>query len=226
MNLASLKPASELAQRFGVKSIIYGAPGTAKTPLMATCPNAVALIVEPGMLTMRGETHLQCWQATDVKGINEFFTWIFQSAEAKKFDTVCVDSVSQMAEMILTAELPFHKNKMQAYGELSIKVMGLLEGLFYMPQKHVYLIAKQSFGDENGITVKRPYFPGKDLNIKVPHLYDEVFHIARCKVPGQNTETLAIRTAESFGITARDRSGKLAELEFPHMGQIFTKCMS
>lgn len=229
MNMTQLKPAWQVAQKFGVKSLIYGQPGTGKTPIMGTAPRPVALILEPGMLSMKKETesskNLQCWQAKDAKEIYEFFTWVFQSAETKNFDTICVDSVSQMAEMILAAELPLHKNKMQAYGELLTKVMNILEGLFYLQNKHVYLIAKQATADENGICVKRPYFPGKGLDIKVPHLYDEVFHIDKVQVQGQSAKTLAIRTSETFGLVTRDRSGNLAELEFPHLGQIFAKCM-
>lgn len=230
MNMSQLKPAWQVAQKFGVKCLTYGLPGTGKTPIMGTAPRPVALIVEPGMLSMQKENpltkNLQCWQATDVKSVNEFFTWAFQSAETKNFDTICVDSVSQMAEMFLTAELPLHNDPRQAFGQLSKKVMGILEGLFYLQNKHIYLIAKQETVELCKVSTKRPYFPGKDLNIKVPHLYDEVFHIGKYRVPGQTAETGAIRTSQAFDTVARDRSGNLAELEFPHLGQIFAKCMS
>jgi len=226
MNINQLKPVSELARRRGVKSLIYGKPGTAKTPLTATCPRPIMCVVEPGTLSMRDVVNVPAWEANTPEKIEEFFTFILSSNEAKNFDTVCIDSISQLCEIFLTQELKRNKDGRKAYGELSRRVMDLANALYYLENKHVYMIAKQATGDENGVATKKPYFPGQDLNIKIPHLYDEILHIDVVNVPGQTQAVLAIRTKATFGIIARDRSGKLAEFEPPHLGNLFTKCMS
>lgn len=226
MNIQSLKPASELAQRFGVKALAYGPPGTGKTPLVKTAPRPVLCVVEPGMLSMRDASNIPAFDAYTAERLDEFFDWLLKSNEAKNFDTVAIDSVSQMAEIYLTQELIRNKDGRKAYGEMSRRVMDRINALYYLPQKHVYLIGKQIIADENGVATKKPYFPGQDLNVKVPHLYDEILHIAEAQVPGQIKPVVAVRAIPTFGIMARDRSGRLAELERPHLGEIFAKCMS
>ncbi|MEK7112816.1 MAG: hypothetical protein AAB875_05880, partial [Patescibacteria group bacterium] len=131
-----------------------------------------------------------------------------------------------LAEIVLTDELKRNKDGRKAYGEMSRRVMEYVNGLYYLPQKHIYLIGKQATIDEGGTMRKRPYFPGQDLNVKVPHMYDEILHIALTGIAGQPKPVIAIRTAETFDIMARDRSGKLNELEPPDLSALFTKAMS
>jgi hypothetical protein len=71
---------------------------------------------------------------------------------------------------------------------------------------------------------KRPYFPGKDLNIKIPHLFDSVLHLGKCLIEGKQTP--ALRTIQTSEIFARERSGKLAELEPSNLAYIFNKALS
>lgn len=226
MQAKDLKPASTLAQRYGAKCIAYGPPGAGKTPLMKTAPRPVLCVTEPGMLSMRDATNIPAWEAYTPATISEFFKWAKESPEARNFDTICVDSVSQMAEIILKEELQRNKDGRKAYGEMSRRVMDILNDLYYLPQKHVYLIAKQGNFEEGGSMVTKPYFPGQDLNVKVPHMYDEILHIAKVNVPNMTQPVTAIRTASTFNIMARDRSGKLAEIEPADLTALFAKIMS
>jgi hypothetical protein len=237
VNLGSLKPASELARRYGVKSVIYGAPGSGKTPLITTSPRPVLLVTEPGMLSMRGSS-VPSWEAYDSAKINEFFDWFMKSKESASFDTLAVDSISNVAEIILAEEMKKEKHGLKAYGNVSERVMKVCNDLYYMQNKHIVLIAKQT-SVENGrqtmlqngeivtepVMQKRPYFPGKDLNVKVPHLFDNVLHLATASVPGQPKPVRALRTKESPEAFARDRLGNLAELEPPDLSSLFAKAM-
>ena len=225
MNLSNLRPANQLAQQFGVKAVIYGGPGSGKTPLVDTCPSPVMLVVEPGMLSMR-TSNTPCYEANTPEKCDEFWEWFFQSAEPRKFDTLAIDSLSQMAEIYLTRELSRWKDGRKAYGEMSRHVMAIVNRLYYTPQKHLYQICKQSTVDENGASKRKPYFPGQDLNVKIPHLFDEIWHVWLNNIPGIIGAQLSIRTRESFDTMARDRSARLNELEPPNIGSLFTKCMS
>lgn len=225
MNANDLKPVSTLAMRFGVKALAYGGPGTGKTPMINTAPRPVLCVVEPGMLSMRG-SNVPAFEAYTPALIGEFFKWLFNSAEAKNFDTVGIDSISQLAEIILNEELSKNKDGRKAYGEMSRRVMDIVNGLYYMPQKHVYLIGKQAVVDESGVQRKKPYFPGQDLNVKIPHMYDEILHVGLVNAPGQAKPLIGLRTCESFDIMARDRSGRLSEIEAPDLSALFSKAMS
>lgn len=232
MNIQQLKPASELAIQSGVKALVYGPPGTGKTPIVATAPRPVLCAIEPGLLSMRSATNVPVFQAFDedpkkcMAKIDEFFDWTFRSSEAKNFDTFCIDSVSQYAEIVLKVEEAGNKHGLKAYGEMARKVLGMMEAIYFSQDKNWYLIAKQGVDEIDGVNTKRPYFPGKELNTKIPHLYDEIFQIDNANIPGQPKPVIALRTKSTYGVVARDRSGKLAELEPPHLGQIFQKCMS
>jgi hypothetical protein len=237
MNQSNLKPAGQLLQRFGVKSILYGKPGTQKTPTINTAPRPLLLVTEPGLLSMRNST-VPAWEAYTPARIEEFFQWFFGSKEAAAFDTLGIDSGSQLAEIILNEEINKQKDGRKAYGELSRRCMVWFDQLFFMPQKHVVLICKQMQAevgktvnrDGGGFTVEmlyqsQPYFPGNDLNIKVPHRYDLIMHASWMRIAGMREEVVGLRTRTSESILARDRSGFLDEIEPPNLTNIFAKVM-
>lgn len=225
MNANDLKPANTFAQTYGVKMIGYGPPGVGKTPLVNTAPRPVLLAGEPGLLSMKG-SNVPTWVADTPQRIDEFFTWFFKSAEVKNYDTLAVDSATQIAEIYLRDELKRNKDGRKGYGEMSRKMMDHLSALFYIRYKHIYLIAKEGVIDTDGSSEKRPHFPGQELNVQIPHLYDLVAHIAETDVPGVHGKRLAIRTKGTFGIRARDRSGKLDALEPPDLTLLFNKAMA
>lgn len=224
MQISQLQPAGVLAAQYGVKALVYGDPGTAKTPTVTTAPRPVLCSVEPGLLSMVGST-VPTWEAHTVQRLDEFFQWITTSAEAQQFDTVCIDSVSQMAELVLEAALKKNRDGRAAYGDLSRDIMARLSTLYFMPRKHVYLIAKKTVQDNNGILKARPFFPGQDLNVKVPHLYDLIMHMERAVPPVGGRMVPMFRTTDNGLVLARDRTGKLDDLEPPDLAAIFNKAM-
>lgn len=225
MNLQSLKPAGSFASCYGVKAIVYGPPGTGKTPIVNSAPRPLLLACEPGLLSMRG-SNVPTFCAFTADALDEFFEWFFKSAEVKNFDTIAVDSVSHMADTYLQAALNGtskggnKKHGLQAYGDMATRTMNQLRPLYYMAQKHCYLIAKE--GDFNG--VRKPYFPGQQLLVDVPHLFDAILNLNIHNVPGQG-QVKAFRCQQSIDIFARDRTGNLLEFEPPNFGLIVEKCM-
>jgi hypothetical protein len=222
----SLVPLGSLAKRFGVKAVCYGPAGGGKTPVLCTAPRPVILVTEPGMLSVREVMNVPAWDAiNNPKQIVDFFKWLNSSAEAKGFDTVGMDSLSQMAELILREELGRNKDGRKAYGEMSRRVMEHMENLFYMPQKHTFLIAKQQIIEVGEGKFKQPYFPGQDLGVKIPHLFDEFWQLDTHRVPGQAQPVKALLTRQRFDTMARDRSGNLDEYEQPDLTNVFKKAM-
>src|ERR1700677_1235748 len=176
MNLQSLRPARDFAQNFGVKAVIYGPAGSGKTPIINTAPRPLLLATEPGLLSMR-TSNVPTFCGYSASAIDEFFQWFFQSAETKNFDTLAIDSTSQMAEVYLQAALKTNKHGLAAYGEMATNTLKHLNTLYFTQYKHTYLIAKQEIISENGLTIRRPYYPGKQLPVELPHKYDQILHL-------------------------------------------------
>ena len=83
MNINDLKPANEHAKQYGVKALIFGPPGSAKTPTINTCIRPVLLACEPGLLSMKG-SNVPTFQAYTPEAIGDFFKWFFNSNEVKQ----------------------------------------------------------------------------------------------------------------------------------------------
>lgn len=230
MKIGDLKPASAFARQYGFKSIVYGPPGSAKTPIINTAPRPVLLACESGMLSMRGSNVPTC-EAHTPEAIDDFFKWFFHSGETKNFDTLAIDSGSHLCEIYLISLLNGTSkggNKVHgqaAYGEMARLVMNHLRPLFYTQFKHTYIIAKQEFTNLNNISYARPYFPGKYLPVEIPHLYDAILNLNVHNVPGQG-QIRAFRCNGGIDMMARDRSGRLNEYEPPDFGSLVAKAMS
>lgn len=225
MNINDLREAREFARNYGVKAIGYGGPGTGKTPVINTAPRPVMLAVEPGLLSMKTST-VPTKLAPTWKEIDDFFKWFFGSNETRAFDTLCVDSASQIAEIYLRDNPGKHQHGLKLYGAMAEAVGDILHKLYYLQQKHVYLICKQELEQVDGGGGKhRPYFPGNDLKIKTPHLYDEVLQLGIFSIPGVG-QTRAFQCHSSFDSYCRDRTGNLNQFEPPDLTALFNKCMT
>lgn len=227
MNITNLVPVSQCANQYGVKCLAHGAPGTGKTPLIKTAPRPVILLSEPGAMSLRDAHNIPAYPGYTRAAITEFFQWFFGSHEASNFDTLVCDSISQIAEIVLADELPKNKDPRKAYGNMSQQVMQWVNGMYFMPQKHAYLISKQIVAEVGGAKVSKYFFPGQDLNVKIPHLYDEILCVGLFMIPGAGANPVrAIQCHPSYDVIARDRSGKLAQYEPPDLTALFRKCMS
>lgn len=223
MDQRNLRPARDFAIQYGVKALVYGPPGSAKTPVINTAPRPVLLACEPGLLSMRG-SNVPTFTAFTAAAIDEFFKWFFSSTETKNFDTIAIDSTSQMAEIYLQDALRTNKHGLKAYGEMATRTLEQLNGLYFTQQKHTYLIAKEETINDNNINVRKPYFPGKQLSVEIPHKYDIITRLAQHNVPGMGA-TRAFRCIGSLEELARDRTGQLAEYEPPDFGKLVEKAM-
>lgn len=226
MNERDLREASLLASVYGAKCLVYGGPGVGKTPIINTAPSPVFLAVEPGLMSMRG-SKVMTYEADTWAKIAEFFLWFHTSNESKKFDTLATDSISQIAEIYLRDNPKKMAHGLQLYGAMATEVYDICHKLFYMRQKHMYLICKQQEPDKDGLTKKRPYFPGNDLNVRVPHLFDMILHVDKFHIMGApNNPNRAFHCHSSTDAVCRDRSGTLNEYEPVNLSNLFHKIMN
>lgn len=217
--------AGSLARNYGAKMVVYGGAGIGKTPIVNSAPNPLLIVHEPGMQSMQ-HSKVPAIEALDTKTAIDVYRWLGSSADVKKYDTICVDSTSELAEMFLTEAKNKLKDKRQHYGYAHDMFMPIMRQLFYMQYKHVYLIAKlgtQENGkkqiiENNMMTVetvmqKVPLYPGQAIGAAMRHLFDQILFMDWFKPPNYNSPVKAFFTVGCDEFVARDRTGKLAAIE-------------
>lgn len=218
MNINDLKAAHEFAQLFGAKCIVYGPPGGGKTPIINSAPRPVLLATEPGLLSMRN-SKVPTWIAPNKARIDEFFKWFENSSEVKNFDTLAIDSTSQMCDICLSESKKAHG--LAQYGEMADYIYPYLERLYFMREKHMYLIAKEEVQSDGK---RRPYYPGRYLPTQIPHKYDCILRLAKVPIPNVG-EQIAFQCNGSIDVVARNRTGTLNDFEPPDFGALVRKVM-
>ena len=206
----------------GVKMLVYGNAGAGKTSLIATLPNPVVLSAEGGLLSI-ADHDIPFLEVNDVQTLQEAYQWLTESDEAKQFDSICLDSISEIAEVVLSAEKKKTKDPRQAYGALQELMGDLIRAFRDITGKHVYFSAKcEKATDEQGRMLYSPSMPGNKLAQSLPFYFDEVLALRVEK--GEDGKPVRALKCESDGLwQAKDRSGKLGDWEAPDLGEIIKK---
>ena len=213
----------------GVKMLVYGKAGRGKTTLCATAPNPIILSAESGLLAL-SQWQLPYVEIKTIEDLTEAFAWCQDSAEARQFQTICLDSISEIAEVVLTnAKSQKVNGKLidprQAYGLLIDQMSATIRAFRDLPNKHVYVSAKQEMikDEATGITLNGPSMPGTKLGPSLPYFFDEVFQMDVGKDQTTQQSYRYLRTQPDFSNDAKDRSGRLDPIEAPDLGNIINK---
>lgn len=224
--MSKLVKAKSLASHNGTKLLVYGPPGTAKTPIISTAPRPVILSAETGRRSMFAfPDNIMAWEANNAAQLNEFLSWATKSGELKNYDTICIDSISQVGEHYLKAANLKTTHGLQAHGFMLEDTKKFFDVFNQMQNKNVYFIAKLSY-KELGETSKRvPNFPGNALSAYIPHEVDECYYVDRVYVPGGPLQpVLAWQTFATPDTHARSRNAHIVSpFEQPNLGALFNK---
>lgn len=224
----------------GVKMLVYGMPGVGKTVLCATTPKPLIISAESGLLSLSNK-NLQRLFPNDqnvsydipvipITTIQEFenaYAWVAANLGKGYFETVCLDSISEIAEMMLSKLKATTKDPRQAYGELLERTTALLKQFRNLPNVNVYMSAKmERIKDESTGTLSYSVsMPGSKLGPDIPHIFDEVFFLDLVSdQAGKSVRVL--HTQPTFRFFAKDRSGALDAMEYPHLTHIINKIRS
>jgi phage nucleotide-binding protein len=206
----------------GVKLLVYGQAGAGKTSLIRTLPKPVVLSAEGGLLSIQ-DADIPFIEITSMEELQEAYMWCRDSEEAKDFETIALDSISEVAEVVLNHELKTNKDGRAAYGELNTQMTGLIRAFRDLPSKHVYFSAKlEKSQDEMGKLLYNPSMPGKSLTQSLPYFFDEVLAL-RVERDSDGVNQRAIMCDTDGLWLAKDRSGKLEPWEAPDLGEIIRK---
>lgn len=219
-----LQSTSTISANQGIKAVVYGPAGAGKTTLCATLPSPVILSAEAGLLSLR-KANLPFIVVESFDALVEAYNWVMKSAEAKQFQTICLDSVTEIAEVILCDLKTKNKDPRKAYGEVQDQMLSLLRDFRDLKEKNVYFSAKQDKikDDSTGAIFFGPMMPGSKLPQQLPYFFDEVFQLQVFTDPQTKTETRALRTKRDHQYEAKDRSGTLDLWEPADLGYVFEK---
>lgn len=206
----------------GVKMLVYGQAGSGKTWLIRTLPDPVVLSAEGGLLCLQ-DADIPYIEIGDVATLREAYLWLVGSEEARGFQTVVLDSISEIAEVVLSAEKRATKDPRQAYGAMQDQLAELIRAFRDLPGRHVYMSAKlDKLQDETGRVLYSPSMPGSKAGQQLPHFFDEV--LALIVERGQDGGIHRALMCHSDGLwQAKDRSGRLDQWEAPDLGAIIKK---
>ena len=206
----------------GVKVLVYGQAGAGKTSLIKTLPNPIVLSAEGGLLSIQ-DADLPYIEVADMATLHEAYAWLTSSDEAKAFESVALDSISEIAEVVLNAEKKASKDPRQAYGAMQEQMADIIRAFRDLPGRHVYMSAKlEKSQDEMGRILYSPSMPGNKTGQALPYFFDEVLAL-RVERDAEGVTQRALM-CDSDGLwLAKDRSGRLDAWEAPDLGEIIKK---
>lgn len=209
-------------QNHGIKCLVYGAAGSGKTTLIPTLPNPVILSAESGLLSIK-DSDLPFIQIKTMEDLKEAYTWLIQSDEAKQFESVALDSISEIAEVVLNDAKKKLKDGRAAYGELNDTMKELIRAFRDLPGKNVYFSAKlEKSQDETGRMLYSPAMPGSKLGQDLPYFFDFVMPLRIEKTP--EGETFRTLMTQPDGLwQAKARGFALDAFEPADLGAIIAK---
>jgi phage nucleotide-binding protein len=158
----------------GVKALIYGQSKAGKTTLLGTLPESetVILSAESGLLSL-GDKDIAVIEITSFSDLTEAYDYLTENEIGKGFKNVCLDSITEIADVVLAYEKSQTKDGRQAYGALIEKMQILLRSFRDLKGRNVVFIAQlDKTSDEMGRVFYGASMPGSKLGAKSPYYFD------------------------------------------------------
>jgi hypothetical protein len=209
----------------GIKMLPFGGAGSGKTVLAQTTKEPTILVsAEAGLLSLRHTKAdikvVEVHNMDDIEGVYNHlvggsdFKWIF------------IDSVSEIAEVVLAHELLLSKDPRKSYGEMATKMIQLIKMFRDLPGYDLVMTAKMSrVQDDNGKFVYGPSMPGRQLGHQLPYLFDVVTPL-RVERNAEGDLERMMQMVRDDQFEAKDRSGRLDRFEEPNLAKIKAKILN
>ena len=207
----------------GVKCLVYGHAGSGKTSLIPTLPSPIVLSAEGGLLSI-SDSEIPYIEINSLATLMEAYQWLVESKEAADFQSVALDSISEIAEVVLAEELKKNKDGRAAYGELNSVMAGMIRSFRDLPNRNVYFTAKcEKIQDETGRLLYGPSMPGKSLSQGLGYFFDLVMPLRVEKDQEGNVMRALMTDSDGLWQAKNRAAGKLDQWEAPDLGAIIKK---
>jgi phage nucleotide-binding protein len=208
----------------GIKILVHGPAGAGKTSLCGTTGGSTLIIsAESGLLSLRA-FDIPVLEVKTLDQLYEAYQFVTDTDEGKAFQWVCLDSISEIAEVVLNHEKKTAKDPRQAYGALAEKMTDILRAFRDLPGRNVYFACKQerTKDEQSGAMLYFPSMPGNMLKQGVGYFFDEVFAL-RVEKDAEGNPTRWLQTNRDYNYEAKDRSGSLEMFEPADLSAIAAK---
>jgi phage nucleotide-binding protein len=215
-----LKRTSGVASN-GIKMLVYGQAGAGKTSLIPTLPNPVVLSAESGLLSIK-DADVPYVEISSMATLREAYQWLLDG-EGKEYESIALDSISEIAEVVLNYEKKKSADPRQAYGALAEQMGDMIRAFRDLPGRNVYFSAKlEKSTDEMGNVMYAPMMPGNKVGQSLPFFFDIVMPLRVTK--DENGQTIRALMTESDGLwQAKARGYALEQWEPADLGAIIRK---
>lgn len=191
-------------QFVGVKCIIFGGAGVGKTRAIATAPSPIIISAEQGLLSLM-EVDVPYIEVNSLEELDEAYN-LLKKDNGQTYKTIGLDSLSEIAEVLIAKELPKHKDGRQAYAALAQAMIPMLKKFRDLKNVNTVFSCKRIDvkDDETGTVTTELLLPGNVLGYQVPYLVDELFYM--------DTDRKGIpffQVKPTRKVFAKDRSGAL-----------------
>jgi len=201
-----------------VKMLCYGRSGIGKTYMTRTAPNPIIISAEKGLLSL-ADVDIPAIEVETLADIRAAYKYV----KDEDYETIIIDSLSEVAEKLLLGFKKETRDPRQAYGRMADEMATLVRTFRDIPNKHVVFTAKErkDVDESTGKVSYVPMIPGKVFAYNAPYFFDLVCCMRVKKVDGENVRYL--QTQPSVQYDAKDRSGKLEVNESADLTHIINK---
>ena len=123
--MVQITTTDKIAKINGVKVLVYGLAGAGKTMLVATAPKPLLISAEAGELSLKN-FQIPMIKVQTMADIIEVYKWLVSSEEASQYETICLDSLSEIGEVVLADAKTRFKDARMAYGEMYERLENLV----------------------------------------------------------------------------------------------------
>jgi len=208
---------------------VYGESGFGKTRLCATtgCPDQTLIIsCEGGLLSLR-EENITAVEVRSLQEMREVLKFV-KSPEGDKYKWVCLDSVTEIANIVLKEMKEELKDGRLYWNAAAEKVSSIITEFRDLPKNTYMTFQAKRTQTDTGAMLWSPEVPGNALKHSVPHDLDEILALRthRQDVDGGGFEIVRWLQCQPDGsFTAKDRSGALDLNEAPSLENIANKIL-
>lgn len=206
-----------------IRALIYGSPGTGKTVFAAKFPNAVILDVENGTNSLRNHSEFENIKVIPIRSFDQMekIFWEFQAGEGAQFDTIVIDSISELQQKQLSEMIQKDKSRDSKVPTLldykaNTAVMQRMVIAFRDLPKNLVITAHQTFDkdDNDGRMYIRPDVTPR-LSQTIVGLLDVIGWMHMGEGEKEGKRYLQIRPSRK--VVAKTRVGGLEPIvEEPH----------
>lgn len=210
--MSLIKKPSELEPRVSLSMLIYGQPGSGKSSLACSAPNAILFDYDGGVYRINGAHQVPTVQIRSWEDTNEALREVAGMPEVQ---TIIVDTVGKMLDFMASYIIKNNPKMKKGNGTLSLQGFGERKQMFLsfikeisVMGKNVVFVAHEKEDKQGENTVKRPDVGGSSAN----DLIRDLDLVGYMRFAGKN-RTISFTPEEEF--YAKNSCNLPADIEVP-----------